>query len=312
MVGLAVLALAAVGAMHSGPVAQRPEEDQIWKLEAEVKMLRATVQQLIEENKALKHKIELCKQKKTSTDDTKERGQAAETHGMPQGERIAPKLVVHRIKGIPLPAWVHWEAVVPIEDGELTVTFTAPVVYLAGKPRTYTGFLHVEYKAKGEKYGESPTASFFRMGGKPQKVIIESTDEEKLVITEYPKLGRSFEFKAAGSVDIKLCIGARVLYVPVKIKDIPVEIGSPASRLIEAFGFPDAKERHFISWPEVKTYDEIIYNPSAATRIVSPEHWRYDKYPHAVFSVMDGRFYEIGINRYPTQQIENETDTLTP
>ncbi|WP_372717339.1 SHD1 domain-containing protein [Novipirellula sp.] len=169
--------------------------------------------------------------------------------------------------------------------GVLTVTLKSPIVYtLRGGHSNTTRFVTFTLNHDGETL--RPDHDFFNVDGNPIKVTVTSIDNS-IAIDDSPTIGGFYSFKKSGKTAFVVTLGETRIEVPVEIRELPYGQYDNVDAVIKADGFPTSKARHFVSWPDLETIDDIVYKPGPGNP-ASIEHWRYEKYPYAVIAIRGG------------------------
>ena len=106
--------------------------------------------------------------------------------------------------------------------------------------------------------------------------------------------GQQVEFLKTGSSEISVKLAGEVFLETIKVEQLPFSTGVPAADVIGVFGFPTSKKRFYVSWPNLEVIDNIIYNPSAGQSGIGGEHWRFEKHPGLVVSIINDKVGKIG------------------
>jgi uncharacterized Tic20 family protein len=147
---------------------------------------------------------------------------------------------------------------------------------------------------------------FFNVDGKPCE-LQTSSDDEKGVGNEIigdTALIRSY-FRKHGAFRITFSVGGESVVRQVRVVGLPIEFPQilltndfipPASQeVIKALGFPDEESSLQVKFPHEITKDRIRYQPEFAKDTIFAKHWRYNKYPGLVISIVDEKVYAVSV-----------------
>ena len=94
--------------------------------------------------------------------------------------------------------------------------------------------------------------------------------------------------KAAGNASIIISDKHSALESPFDIIQIPIPAESDKDKLIQVLGLPDYQKKLHIPWTKSLSLDNIHYMPkSDQVNGIFIEHWKYNKYPNAIFRFFD-------------------------
>jgi hypothetical protein len=100
-------------------------------------------------------------------------------------------------------------------------------------------------------------------------------------------------------------LGDVVIHVPLSVEPLPFKHDIPSDDLISTLGIPTATRKFWVKWPSNEFEDTVFYTVSASQSIRAIEHWAFDKYPHCIFAIEDGKV--IGIHSVFVDE-DNKTD----
>jgi hypothetical protein len=152
--------------------------------------------------------------------------------------------------------------------------------------------------------GERTTAGLFNVGGKPVRPLVTSSDPSVVKVIQvgevHPEMvggaltsSELIRFLKPGNVVLRAEVAGHETSCEVSVVQVPIELGMSANDVIESIGFPSSKKHIFASWPNSRTADKMRYFPRAG-KSISGEHWRFEKYPGLVVSIIFGKVKEIG------------------
>lgn len=174
----------------------------------------------------------------------------------------------------------------------LRMTVEASPIYLAKdepKIALISSFFRVTYD------DEWPTGGMFQINGKAERLTFKSSDGN-VVRLDFNDTGVDgyVHFLSAGDSEIKAAAGDQDATIKIQVIELPFKLGESSQTVVQHFGFPDSKQRHYVDWPDAESIDNIFYKPSAAEGAILVEHWRFNKHPGLVISVSDDRLYRVG------------------
>jgi hypothetical protein len=177
--------------------------------------------------------------------------------------------------------------------GEIQVTLASPIIWLAEGSNHHEGdgFCSVKIIGPGQESYEDH--GVLNVGGKPV-IVTKSAGSNHFSIEPKTRFGNWHTFKQSGNTFLAVKIGDEQLWVPFEIREIPYPTGTPSSKILTDLGFPASKKSHYTSWPDTKSFDGIIYSPSANESIIAAEHWKFESLPHAVIAIVNDRLHEVG------------------
>ena len=112
----------------------------------------------------------------------------------------------------------------------------------------------------------------------------KSTNDNAIVIDDK---GDAYA-KAAGNASIIISDKHSALELPFDIIQIPIPAESDKDKLIQVLGLPDYQKKLHIPWTKSLSLDNIHYMPkSDQVNGIFIEHWKYNKYPNAIFRFFD-------------------------
>lgn len=183
-----------------------------------------------------------------------------------------------------------------VGGGKLKLNLHSPVVYLPakGEKQLFTFLTHAYRDDHGRMQRDKE--GFYSIGGKAEEISFTSDDPKLLDIKHDGTLGTILVAKEAGAANIVVTLAGTECKVPLKIERLEIDEGDESKAAVKAYGLPDKEEMHYTSWPKTETHDGIIYSPEAGQRIIAAKQWHYNKFPHLVVSIVDGKVYRIGSN----------------
>jgi hypothetical protein len=226
-------------------------------------------------------------------------------------------------------------AALTVSDGPLCAHLREPVIYVPrSKPSQVAN--RTEHLVSATFNGKEAVEGYFDDNGTPVKLSILSSDPTILEVrtsddteAEIEKLkatslngdnarvakikialleeqlqiekkigGVTFRFLKPGNVSIRVAVGMNKVDLPVRVIKAPIEPGDSSDQVVQTLGLPNQKSQLIVSWPRSETRDGIHYGPSASEQVLKADHWRYDKYPGLVISIVDGSVHAI--NSYST------------
>ncbi len=170
---------------------------------------------------------------------------------------------------------------------DVRVELKTPVVYLLkeDKQAIFFGLASVSLKRDG-RIAEY-VGGVFKVNDKPVEVRMLS-ESNTLRAEKTGDLGTQYTFTKEGLEQIVVRVGDQSFKIPIPVQRLDFRSGDPAKVLIEKYGFPTSRKKIFVSWPDLETHDDVIYNPDAGSPD-SVEHWKFEKLPHAVFVIRSER-----------------------
>lgn len=189
------------------------------------------------------------------------------------------------------------------EYGDLYVQVESPVVYVPKEGETeISGFVSSRLEKDG--VGIKDVGGFFDVKPKPVKVRLgKSPDYDK---TESPSRSTYLVFRNAGDINVVVELGDQLIYVPIKVVQLPYNKGSDSDLLISDLGIPVTNKTHYIEWPTNRFIEGAFYSVSAQESIYSVEHWRFNQFPHCIFSIRDHKLFKIQSNYTPEPELPQE------
>ncbi len=152
--------------------------------------------------------------------------------------------------------------------------------------------------------GNDAVGGLYDVNGTPQEPTLVSSNPEvvKLSMVGDESLTGSVKnveyesvtFLSTGVSKLTISLGKHSVEKTIEVVELPFKKSDSSTEVVKAFGFPTQKESFFTSWPESNNYDNIFCNPSATESIIAAEHWRYDKYPGLVVSIVRENVRAVG------------------
>jgi hypothetical protein len=176
-----------------------------------------------------------------------------------------------------------------VGDGRLDVRARMAIAYLPSDGAAYKMANAIEVKYVVNDREQESTDGSFKIDGAPTKVAITSGDEKVATVARDAKSGAwTYRFLTPGKARFRVSLGEATVAIEINVVKLAVALGAGADKVIGAYGTPDFKDRHLLSWPKTETHDGITYAPQPRETI-SVQHWRYDALPGAVFAIRDGK-----------------------
>ncbi len=95
--------------------------------------------------------------------------------------------------------------------------------------------------------------------------------------------------KGPGKATITVSDGKNAYDIPFEIILVPIRYEASQEDIIKAFGLPDYQKKIHVPWTKSQILDDIFYAPKPEeVNGIIVEHWKYNKYPKAVFRFLDG------------------------
>ncbi len=136
--------------------------------------------------------------------------------------------------------------------------------------------------------------NFFNVNGKAVKLDIKAPPENVFIPEN---LVGVFRFLKPGDVEFVFTLGDRSFEIPVRVVTADFKEAEPADKIIEAYGFPSSKKKHFVDWPDTEMIDGIIYSPKAGSSH-AVEHWKFNDKPNLVISINEYKSYLYKVSSY--------------
>jgi hypothetical protein len=170
--------------------------------------------------------------------------------------------------------------------GKFHSKIVSPILYLpkSGKLTVSGGFVKTALTIDGKNVEQ--TNGYFDV--KPNPIKVKAIESKGYTIQPDMK-NTVWIFDEVGTFDIAMAIGSEIVSIPIEVRQIPFEEGMDCDIVIKELGFPTRKTTHYVKWPSNEFVDGIFYSVSASESIISFEHWEYEKLPHCIFSVDDGK-----------------------
>ncbi len=173
--------------------------------------------------------------------------------------------------------------------GDLVVDVKSSVVYLAkGKPTKIADFVGTALLRDGKPVRE--VDQFFDWNPKP--VELKLVDTETVSYETREKYTATL-FASVGPAVVAMTLGEQRVEVPLKVVSIDYEIGQNSGDLIKDLGLADSVEELFVKWPTNERVEGVFYTVSVQERIRAIEQWRFNAFPHCVFSIEDRKIVAI-------------------
>jgi hypothetical protein len=179
---------------------------------------------------------------------------------------------------------------VRLSDGQLLrVGYISKLIYLGRSAQLYTGFLR--FSAYDRASGEEvlPVEGFLKVGGKPKKIHVTSSDEKVLSLEPNPQVGTFYTFNAPGQVHLAIAVGEQeVARLDVEVVKLSIAEDASSDSVVEKLGLPDHRKAVFVSWPKTEDVDDVYYEAQAG-QSVRADHWRWDDHPGLVVAIQGGK-----------------------
>ena len=145
--------------------------------------------------------------------------------------------------------------------------------------------------------GKKPIRKAFSLRGQPVIPKFSSDNESILAVREDSDKRLNLIFSGAGQVNLTVSV-SRGISVTRKFEviELPFAKGTDSDEIIDFYGIPNSKEKHFVEWPNSVTIDRIFYSPVAGKRAISCEHWRFNNQPGLVVSIVDNKLFNAGFH----------------
>lgn len=156
----------------------------------------------------------------------------------------------------------------------------------------YGDFAECRVFANGQECERA--GNFFNVNGKAVKLDIKAPPESVFIPEN---LVGVFRFLKPGDVEFVFTLGDRSFEIPVRVVTADFKEAEPADKIIEAYGFPSSKKKHFVDWPDTEMIDGIIYSPKAGSSH-AVEHWKFNDKPNLVISINEYKSYLYKVSSY--------------
>lgn len=152
-----------------------------------------------------------------------------------------------------------------------------------------------------DKSIEEPSAGFIPINGKPEQLMISSSDPKLIEVFDDGSAG----VRGAGNAIVVFDLAGTRTSIPIQIRTTPFPIGygeSDSKDVIAALGIPQRKNSHVVRWPHSEIIDQIYYGPDAGSQRVG-EHWEYDELPGLAIRVVGSFIDGIGMRDRPSNYV---------
>ena len=180
----------------------------------------------------------------------------------------------------------------PISGGDLVLD-VPPLVHLGahGQERCFH-FVGHWFRPTGGKLQEA-NQGFFSIDGKAEKILFTSDNPQLLEVMYDNEVGLTADIKEAGFVHVVATLAGQTFKVPIRIVRLTIDKEDDSQEVLKAFGPPDREASYTVAWPDREIHDDLTYVPDPQ-QVISAKHWRYDRYPFLVISIVDGHVYNLG------------------
>jgi hypothetical protein len=135
---------------------------------------------------------------------------------------------------------------------------------------------------------EIANTGYFKFGGNAVKSI-----EKPSGALYYDSLSKSYGTTKPGKAVLTASIGASSIDLTFTVVEIPVKRYAPVDDLVKALGIPTNKNEYTFTWPCGGSVNGYIYSPAANSGGIRVEHWVYDKYPGAIFEILNDEVNDV-------------------
>jgi hypothetical protein len=187
-------------------------------------------------------------------------------------------------------------------SGRLIVV-SEPIVYIPKNlASVWFAFFTIMFDGKPDKSG------YFEVDGKPCEFQISSNDN-KIVGIEIVRATTTTTvsyFRQPGTANITVTVGNESVVRTIKVVEIPIKGGftdqfvtnsnflpSSSQEVIKELGFPDEELNLTIKPFYEITKDHIHYKPEIGKGAIFAKHWRYNKHPGLVISIVGEKVFAI-------------------
>jgi hypothetical protein len=204
-----------------------------------------------------------------------------------EDERLSRGIEATPVKGFP------GVFVAELTFGKIEITLPAPVIWIMRGYPTFAArdFCRLQLIVGGNVYDEDH--GVLNINGKPVAVSY-ITDQIHYSIEAKTRFGNWYTFEEPGKTHITIEIGDQRVRVPFEIRELIYSKGTDSAKILQDLGFPSSRKTHYTSWPHTKSYDGLIYSPSAVQGSIVAEHWTFDSLPYAIIAIVNDRLDDVG------------------